>query len=261
MSETNGNGHAAASKGPVIPTKDSMRAALPKRFYKAVTITPASGGAGWRVALDGRPVKTPGKNDLTLPAEALAEAVAAEWRAQGAEIDPATMPVTRIVNSAIDGVATRRAEVAAEVVKYAGSDLICYRADAPPGLVAAQAKRWDPVLAWAESALGARFKVAEGIIHIAQPEAATAAVAKAVEPLQPIPLAALHVITTLTGSALLALAHARGRLSAEAAWEVAHVDEDWQISLWGEDAEATERRAKRWLEMQAAAKVLALSAG
>jgi len=243
-----------------IPTKDSLRPPLPKRFYKSVTIAPAAGeNAGWQILLDGRSIKTPAKRDLVLPKEALATAVAAEWSAQGNEIDPATMPLTRIVNSALDGVAPRRDEVAADIVDYAGSDLTCYRAEAPEGLVHAQAAQWDPVLAWAETALGARFAVAVGIMPVSQSEASRAAVAKAVEPFAPIPLAALHVITTLTGSALIALAHARGRLTVEEAWTAAHVDEDWQISQWGEDAEASERRAKRWIEMQAAAQVLALA--
>lgn len=261
MTDSNGHGRHASAAKPAIPTKDSMRPPLPKRFYKAVDVAAApTGQPGWRVLLDGRPIKTPAKADMTLPTKALAEAVAAEWATQATEIDPASMPVTRIVNSAIDGVSPRRDEVAADVVKYAGSDLLCYRAEAPAGLVAAQARSWDPVLAWAEAALGARFQKAIGIMHVAQLESATAAVAAAVAPLRPIPLAALHVITTLTGSAVLALAHARGQLTAEEAWAAAHVDEDWQISQWGEDAEAARRRANRWLEMQAAATVLAHSA-
>jgi chaperone required for assembly of F1-ATPase len=256
MSEDEGDGR----RKQVIPTKDSMRAPLPRRFYEHVSVAETAGGAdGWRILLDGRGVKTTAKRDFALPTRALAEAVAAEWAAQAKEIDPASMPVTRIVNSALDGVASQRDEVAADIVTFSGSDLLCYRADAPDGLVRAQAAHWDPVLAWAEAEIGAKFTRTVGIVHVAQPKAACAAIARAVKPYQPVPLAALHVMTTLTGSALLALAHACGRLTVEEAWAAAHVDEDWQISQWGEDHEAVARRALRWVEMQAAARVLALS--
>ena len=169
------------------------------------------------------------------------------------------MPLTRLANSAIDGVRGREAEVRADIAKYAGSDLLCYRASEPEGLVRRQAELWDPVLAWGREALGARFAVAEGLMPRG------AARGGAARPLRgrwrattPSRLAALHVMTTLTGSALLALAHARGRLTAEQAWAAAHVDEDWQIGKWGEDAEAAARRQRRWCEMQAASRMLAL---
>ncbi len=230
--------------------------ALPKRFYTQASV--AARNNGFAVLLDGRAVKTPAKRDLAVPSQALAGAVAGEFAAQGAEIDPATMPLTRIVNSALDGVGPRRAEVAEDVVKYAGSDLLCYRADAPPGLVAQQARHWDPVLAWAARDLGARFVLAIGIMPVTQPETARAAIAAAVAPVDTLRLAAVHVMTTLTGSALLALAHQRGALDADATWAAAHVDEDWQIGQWGEDAEALARRAKRRLEFDAASRLLAL---
>jgi chaperone required for assembly of F1-ATPase len=197
---------------------------------------------------------------LALPTRALAEAVAAEWEAQGERIDPATMPLTRLANSTIDGVIARQAEVRAEIVKYAGSDLLCYRAEGPEELIRRQAETWDPVLAWARAALGADFNVSQGVMPAAQPDAATEAVARALQPHGPFALAAIHVMTTLMGSALLALAHAHGHLSAEAAWVAAHVDEDWQISQWGEDAEAKARRDRRWAEMQAASRLLELLA-
>jgi chaperone required for assembly of F1-ATPase len=197
---------------------------------------------------------------LALPTRALAEAVAAEWEAQGERIDPATMPLTRLANSTIDGVIARQAEVRAEIVKYAGSDLLCYRAEGPEELIRRQAETWDPVLAWARAALGADFNVSQGVMPAAQPDAATEAVARARQPHGPFALAAIHVMTTLMGSALLALAHAHGHLSAEAAWVAAHVDEDWQISQWGEDAEAKARRDRRWAEMQAASRLLELLA-
>jgi chaperone required for assembly of F1-ATPase len=170
------------------------------------------------------------------------------------------MPLTRLANSTIDGVIARQAEVRAEIVKYAGSDLLCYRAEGPEELIRRQAETWDPVLAWARAALGADFNVSQGVMPAAQPDAATEAVARALQPHGPFALAAIHVMTTLMGSALLALAHAHGHLSAEAAWVAAHVDEDWQISQWGEDAEAKARRDRRWAEMQAASRLLELLA-
>ena len=228
----------------------------PKRFYRAVSVDGAA--AAFRVLLDGRPMRTPAKRELALPARALAEAVAAEWEAQGERIDPASMPLTRLVNATLDGVAGREAEVRAEIVKYARSDLLCYRAEGPAELVRRQAGAWDPILAWAGDALGARLARAHGIVPVVQPGTATKPIESALARLDPLALAAHHVMTTLTGSALLALAHGRGRLKAEEAWAAAHVDEDWQISRWGEDAEAKARRQRRWTEMQAASRLLAL---
>ena len=147
---------------------------------------------------------------------------------------------------------------ATDIAAFAANDLLCYRADAPDPLVVQQSAHWDPVLAWAREALGARFEVAMGLMPVAQPEHAIAAVAAALEDLDPFRLAAVHVMTTLTGSALLTLAHTRGALTAEAAWAAAHVDEDFQVSQWGEDTEATRRRARRWAEMQAASRLFAL---
>jgi chaperone required for assembly of F1-ATPase len=203
-------------------------------------------------------MRTPAKQELAVPTRALAEALAVEWEAQGERIDPATMPLTRLVNSVLDGVTGREAEVRGDVAKYAASDLLCYRAEGPAELVRRQAEAWDPVLAWAREALGARLVLGEGVVPVAQPSAATAAVEGALAELDAFSLAAHYVMTTLTGSALLALAHARGRLTAEEAWAAAHVDEDWQISQWGEDAEAKARRDRRWAEMQAASRLLEL---
>jgi chaperone required for assembly of F1-ATPase len=213
---------------------------------------------GFRILLDGKPVRTPAKALLVVPTQALAEAVAAEWRAQGERIDPATMPMTRLVNSAIDAVRGREAQVRADIAKYAASDLLCYRASEPEGLERQQAEHWDPVLAWCREALGAPFVVAKGIMPVAQTAAATAAVARALADYDAFALCALHVMTTLMGSVLLALGHARNRLDVAAAWAAAHVDEDWQISQWGEDAEARARRQRRWVEMEAASRMLAM---
>jgi chaperone required for assembly of F1-ATPase len=184
--------------------------------------------------------------------------VADEWQAQALQIDPATMPVTRIVNSALDGVATEIDAVRDEIVKYAGSDLVCYRAAEPDALVHAQTLLWDPVLDFARNDLGAHFVLAQGILFVDQPDHAIAAVRRAVEEVDgAIALACLHVMTTLTGSALIALAVARGQISVEAAWAATHADEDFQIRIWGTDAEALARRERRWTEMKSAADLLA----
>ncbi len=212
----------------------------------------------FRLLLDGKPVRTPAKKQLVLPTRALADAVAAEWEDQKVRIDPVTMPLTRLANSAIDGVAGREADVQADIVRYASSDLVCYRAEAPPELVRRQAEAWDPVLTWAREALGASFHVAQGIMPTSQPAPAAHGVAHAIDAHGPFELTALHVMTTLMGSALLALAHATGTLTAHDAWAAAHIDEDWQISQWGEDAEAKARRDQRWLEMQAASRLIQL---
>jgi chaperone required for assembly of F1-ATPase len=184
--------------------------------------------------------------------------VAAEWQAQGDRIDPAAMPLTRLVNTALDGVIGREAEVRAEIAKYAASDLLCYRAETPAELVQRQAQAWDPVLAWARAELGAPLATRQGIAPLSQPQAAISAIEGILAKLDALALTAHHVMTTLTGSAVLALAHASGRLTAEEAWTAAHIDEDWQISQWGEDAEAKASRARRWAEMQAASRLLAL---
>ncbi len=237
------------------PGQEPLRP-LPKRFYKTVSVEGAAGG--FRLLLDGKPVRTPAKRELRLPTQALADAIASEWAAQGERIDPSSMPLTKLANSSIDGVAARAGEVRAEIVKYAGSDLVCYRAESPLELVRRQSAHWDPILAWAREAHGAQFHTVHGIMPVEQPAGATAAVAQAIASDDPFRLAAIHVMTTIMGSAMLALAHAGGHVTADAAWAAAHVDEDWQISQWGEDAEAMARRDRRWAEMQAASRLLAL---
>jgi chaperone required for assembly of F1-ATPase len=148
--------------------------------------------------------------------------------------------------------------VAEEIAEYLGTDLLCYRADAPAGLVDMQALAWDPVLAWAREQFGARFVLAQGVVHVPQPREAIAAVRAAI-PGEPWRLAAVSSITTLTGSALLAMALAHGALAADTAWAAAHVDEDWQMSQWGRDELALERRAYREAEFRAAVTVLRLT--
>ncbi|MCV3764244.1 ATP12 family chaperone protein [Rhizobium sp. TRM95796] len=244
---------------PVLSDEDPTRRAqiqmkrpLPKRFYKDVSVQQTEGGH--QILLDGRPVKTPMKSALVLPTAAAAGIVAAEWRAQGEEINPAKMPATRLANTAIDGIAREIDAVAEDIVSFAGTDLVCYRAEHPERLANLQAAHWDPVLFWAADDLGARFILVAGVMHQEQPPEALDAYRSALaDHRHPLALAALHTITTLTGSALLALAFAKGRLDAEAAWTAAHVDEDFNIAQWGADAEAEARRKARWVEMKTAA--------
>jgi chaperone required for assembly of F1-ATPase len=243
---------------PVEAVRRSTRTVLPRRFYeKAATAAVAD---GYAVRLDGKPIRTPARRVLAAPMLALAEAIATEWQAQKDVIDPAKMPLTRLANAIIDGVADAPLPVAEEVGKYLASDLLFYRATSPQGLVERQAHHWDPILDWARQALGADFKLGEGVVYVAQPEAALAAVRAAV-PEEPWRLGAVHVVTTLTGSALIALAMARGALAADAAWQAAHVDEDWNVAQWGRDDMAMARREFRFAEFQAAATVLAGSPG
>ena len=241
---------------PVDPHQAAQRGARPVlrgRFFKNVGVGEVP--EGFSVTLDGKPVRTPAKRLLAAPRRAIAEALAAEWDAQTDAIDPARMPLTRLANSIIDGVADRREEVAADIVNYLGSDMVFYRADSPDALVARQARAWDPILRWVADAFSARFLLAEGILHVRQPEQAIAAASKAL-PSDAWSVGALHSATSLTGSALLALALMHGVRDARAIWEAAYVDEDWNIEKWGFDEAAALRRAAREAEFKAAALVL-----
>jgi chaperone required for assembly of F1-ATPase len=235
-----------------------MKPTLPKRFYKTAEAVETDGG--FAVHLDGRTARTSAKNKMIVPTFALAEKLAAEWVAQGNEINPVTMPLTRIINPAIDSVAAMMAEVRADICAYAGSDLLCYRASEPEGLVARQTSAWDPVIRRVEAETGGRFTLAEGVMHVAQSEPTLTRFAAAIEHATPDPfiLSAAHLMTSLTGSAILALSVTNGWLGAEPAWAAAHVDEDWTNDHWGVDAEAEARREARWKEFQAAALVVGL---
>lgn len=234
----------------------SLKEVTVKRFYKAVEI--AESEAGWSILLDGRAAKTPGKTQLIAPSRVIAEAIAAEWAAQGEALDPDSMPYTRLANTALDGVAKTLDETRADMARYAESDLLCYRATEPEKLVERQAAAFDPILAWAEETLGARFILSGGIMHVAQPPATLKAAREAVFAYeQPFAVAALHGLTGLSGSVIIALAIAHRALDAATAWRAAHVDEDFQIEKWGEDDEAMFRRAKRWRDFEVAAKVVA----
>lgn len=230
----------------------------PKRFYAQAKAVPGEGG--FVLALDDRPARTPGRAALVLPTLALGDAVAAEWNAQGPTIDPAAMPLTRLANTAIDGVAATAGEVREDIARYAGSDLVVYRAGDPERLVADQAAAWDPVLDWARDALGARFVLREGLMFVEQPASSLARIRSRLDgETSPFALAALHVMTTLTGSALIALMHAAGALDLDAAWQAAHVDEFHQESRWGADDEALDRRRRRQAEFATASRMLMLS--
>ena len=242
---------------PAESARPGARRPFRTRFYRQAAGGIVAGGGGVQVLLDGKPVRTPLRRPLAAPSAPLAAAIAAEWEAQAESIEPARMPLTRLANAVIDAVMGAEAAVAAEVANYLGSDLVCYRADAPEGLVERQTAIWDPVLGWAHDALGARFVQVQGVVFAAQPDEALAA-ARAAIPGDPWRLGAVSSITTLTGSALLALALAHRALDADAVWSAAHVDEDWQMTQWGRDELELARRDFRHSEMQAAATVLAL---
>jgi chaperone required for assembly of F1-ATPase len=238
---------------PMAAAQRAMRPQLRRRFYQQTEVE--DGKDEFRLLLDGRPVKTPARRTLAAPSRPLAQQLAAEWDAQREVIDPAKMPLTRLANGIIDGVIDTPSPVAREVERYLACDLVFYRAGGPVGLVMRQAMAWDPVLAWAREATGARFLLSEGIVFVTQPAQALAAASSAI-PKHPWRLGAVHTITTLTGSALIAIALAHGALSVDAAWAAAHVDEDWNMQFWGRDELALEHRAARFSEMQAAAVVL-----
>jgi len=254
---SNGTTKGTAHKAGAGALSGAEKRGLAKRFYTKAGIS--EGAPPFRVLLDGRSLRTPAKREIAVPTAMLARLLAAEWDAQREVIDPSTMPATRIVNSALDGVAGRMAEVRGDIVAFAGNDLVCYRAESPATLTARQRSLWQPVLDWAATSLGARLIAVDGLMPVAQDAEALAAIERAIAPLDPLRLAATHVATTLTGSALLALAVLEGRLDAAAAWTAAHVDEDFQIEAWGEDDEATARRQRRWVDMQAAAAIMALA--
>jgi chaperone required for assembly of F1-ATPase len=248
-------GRPEGAVDPMVSARAAMRGPLPKRFYKDVSVLAVEGA--FQIGLDGRSVKTPAKRPLTVPERALAEALAAEWQAQGTHVDPSTMPLTCLVNAALDGVADQAVAVREEIVRYAGNDALCYRTTEPPRLSERQRLVWDPVLAWAKSELCIALALADGVIHVPQSPESLAAATKVVAAVPaPLALAALNTITTLTGSAIIALAVWHGHLDADAAWAAAHVDEDFQIEVWGQDHEAAVRRANRRIQFDAAVRVL-----
>ncbi|AYD01344.1 ATP12 family chaperone protein [Neorhizobium sp. NCHU2750] len=245
---------ALSHPDPTRRAQIQMQKPLPKRFYKEVSIVEGEGGHA--VHLDGRPVKTPAKNALSVPTARLAELLRDEWANQVDVIDPRTMPVTRLVNTAIDGVAVEAQAVFEDILRFSASDMLCYRANDPENLVIRQREQWDPLVDWVANDHGARFELIEGVMPKEQPREAVLAFSAVLRKYDtPIELAVLHTVTTLTGSAILALAFAEGHRDAEDIWALAHLEEDWTSEHWGADAEAEHRRAKRHDEFVAAAAV------
>lgn len=244
--------------GDKIREAAALRPPKPKRFYAEAGVVEV--GAGFGVALDGRPVKTPKRKPLALPSRALAEAVAAEWQAQEHEIDPARMPLTQLANTVLDGVAETAPAVVESFCAFAAADLLCYRAAWPESLAAAQARAWQPLLDWAEADLGARLRVTHGVVAVEQPEASLAAVRAAAAACDPWRLAALHALAGVYGSAVLALAVLAGRIDPAEGFAASRIDEAHQAARWGEDAEAARRAAALAAEVEAAARFAALAA-
>lgn len=227
-----------------------------KRFYKDVSV--AHGVNGFAVLLDGKPVKTPGRRALVLPTERLAEAIAVEWQSQGAEIVATTMPLLRLANTVIDGVALNARDVVSAILRFGENDLLCYRAHQPPELVKRQAQGWDPLLDWVRQRHGAVMKVAEGFSHVDQSPDALGALRQALEEFDPFTLAALHVVASITGSAVLALAVAEGFIPGATAFKLSRIDETYQAEKWGEDAEALQRAAALAHELDKAVELIVL---
>ncbi|MBL8583436.1 MAG: ATPase [Rhizobiaceae bacterium] len=239
---------------PVRRAQQQMQPTRIKRFYEEVAVSEEAGG--FAILLDGRHVRTPSKSVMLLPTAPAARLVADEFEAQGEFFEPSTMPVYRLVNTAIDGVSTDPQAALEDILRYASSDLLCYRAASPQRLVERQEAAWDPVLDWVRSALGARFFLAEGVMHVEQPRESIGALGIHLRDASPLRLAALHVMTTLMGSSLLAIAVDAGAVTEEAAWLAAHIDEDWNAEQWGLDAEAAQRRFNRHRDMIGASRLL-----
>jgi chaperone required for assembly of F1-ATPase len=225
------------------------------RFYKDVTVGQAENG--FAVLLDGKPVRTPGRNMLILPTERLAAAIALEWQAQGDEIVATTMPFLRLANTVVDGVAVNRAEVIDAILRFGENDLLCYRAHQPPELAARQRNGWDPLLEWVRQRHGAEMQVAAGLTHVDQSPQALLALRQALEAQSPFALGALHVIAAITGSAVLALAVADEFVSGADAFVLSRIDETYQAEKWGEDAQAARRAENLAQELNKAVELMA----
>lgn len=228
-----------------------------KRFYKQVSVAPVEGGFG--IFLDGKSVKTPARNLLTVPAEKLANAIAAEWREQGEEVVVSSMPLLRLANTAIDGVRANREDVIAAILRFGENDLVCYRAHQPPELAARQRAGWDPLLDWVAQRHGARMRVAQGLNHVDQPPETLAALREPLEGLDTFALAGLHVVASITGSMVLALAVGEGFVSGAQAFALSRIDEIYQAEKWGEDAEAAKRTAALAHELDKAVELIGLT--
>jgi chaperone required for assembly of F1-ATPase len=227
-----------------------------KRFYQNAEPVQRAGGHG--VALDGKPIKTPGKRDLIVPNGALAGAIAEEWNAQPTEVRAGTMPLTRLATTTVDRVAPQRDAIIEQTANYASTDLVCYRATRPPALAARQQAVWQPLVDWAVLRYDAPLLVTSGVIPRSQPAASLRALAAAVAEQQDFALTALHVATAACGSLIIALALLEGRIDAQQAFTASQLDESFQIEGWGEDSEQTERRHALAADIEAAAKFITL---
>ena len=230
-----------------------------KRFWKDVAVVPDARGHG--IALDDKPVRTPGRAPLVAPTRALAEAIAEEWRSVGDTLDPRAMPLTGLANAAIDRIAPAPEGFATGLSAYAASDLLCYRADAPPPLVERQRAAWDPLLDWARTRYDIHFELAEGVMPTPQPPATLARIAEAVAALDPWRLAALSPVVTVSGSVIAGLALLEGAATANQVWAAGQVDEAWQAEQWGEDPLAVQARESHRRDFDAGARLLALLDG
>lgn len=233
-----------------------------KRFYetaRAAAHESPSGGAGYRILLDGRPVKTPAKAEMVLPGQALADAIAAEWNAQGEDVDPRAMVLTGLVWTAIDLVEAKRDQVIEEIAAYGAHDLLCYRAESPDELIERQAALWQPLLDWAALTFDARLDVTSGIAPIAQPPAALAALRQAVAARDDLALTALGAAVSAAGSLIIGLALDTERIDATGAFDAAQIDESYQIERWGDDREALRRRDAIRSDLDSAARLMGLT--
>ncbi len=255
MNDNNGTGDIKT--GPKFMAKADMEKKLMRRFYKKAGV--ASGENGFLIQLDGKTIKTPVKSELTVHSKPLAMAIAEEWDAQEEHIDPANMLLTKLANTAIDRVAGREDIIIQEIASYMCSDLLCYRSESPQELYKLQCEAWDPVLTMFEDKLDIRLTAVSGIVHVEQPEVSINIAKDNLAKFDVYELSALHNITSMLGSAVLAMAMAKEYLELQKVWEIAHIDEDWQISQWGSDEEATARRAARYKEMQTTSEFLELN--
>ena len=221
-----------------------------KRFWKAASVAEAEDG--YTVHLDGRPVKTPAKAPLIVPTHDMAQAIAGEWDAQDDQINPDSMPVTRAANAALDKVRHQHAEVARMIAGYGDTDLLCYRAESPVELVARQSEAWDPLLDWAEQALGARLTPMTGVMYAPQDPAALDALARRVHAMDAFRLTAFHDLVGLSGSLIIGFAALHDLHNIEALWRLSRIDETWQEEMWGIDAEAQQHAARKESEFRAA---------
>jgi chaperone required for assembly of F1-ATPase len=228
-----------------------------KRFWREASVVDREDG--FVIALDDRLVRTPGKRTLVVPTRALGDALAGEWGAQGDTVEPSGMLLTRLANSALDSVVVRRAEVVEDVVRYGATDLVCYRAADPPELIERQSAGWRPLVDWIASDYGIGLEIVSGVVPAKQSRATIASFHAVVSAFDDFPLTGLHAATTAGGSLVIALALARGRLDAEAAWSASQLDESYQIERWGEDAEASDRRARLLADIAAASRFMTLA--